>query len=70
MGLFPCKLEPDIWMPQNGNIYEYIDMYVDDLEIVPRNPKSLVYALYSIYEFNTNETRPIEFILDMISSVE
>jgi hypothetical protein len=29
----PCKAEPDIWMRQNGNVYEYIAVYIDDLAI-------------------------------------
>ena len=42
MGLFVCKLEPDILILQNGNIYEYIAVYVDDLKIASKNPKSLL----------------------------
>ena len=26
-----CQLEPDIWIWQNGDIYEYIAMYIDSL---------------------------------------
>jgi len=34
MGFTPSKAEPDIWMRQNGDIYEYIGVYIDDLAIV------------------------------------
>ena len=39
---FPCKSEPNIWMRHNGEINEYIDVYVDDLEIMFRDHKSLM----------------------------
>ena len=28
-GFTPCKSEPDIWMRRNGDLYEYIAVYVD-----------------------------------------
>jgi hypothetical protein len=37
-GFKPCKAEPDIWMRQNGEIYEYIAVYVDDLALALVNP--------------------------------
>jgi hypothetical protein len=33
MGFEPSKSEPNIWMRKNGNIYEYITVYVDDLAV-------------------------------------
>jgi hypothetical protein len=42
MGFTPSKAEPDIWMRQNGNIYEYIGVYVDDLAVVTRNPQAII----------------------------
>ena len=38
MGFTPSKAEPDIWMRPNGDAYEYIGVFVDDLAIVARNP--------------------------------
>jgi hypothetical protein len=38
MGFMPSKAEPDIWMRQNGDVYEYIGVYVDDLAIIAKNP--------------------------------
>jgi Reverse transcriptase (RNA-dependent DNA polymerase) len=38
MGFEPSKGEPDIWMWQNGDVYEYIGVYVDDLAIVAKYP--------------------------------
>jgi starvation-inducible outer membrane lipoprotein len=41
MGFEPSKSEPDIWMRKNGNIYEYITVYVDDLAIAAKDPKGI-----------------------------
>jgi hypothetical protein len=30
-GFSPCKAEPDIWMRLNGDLYEYMATYVDNL---------------------------------------
>ena len=45
MGFMPSKAEPDIWMWQNGDVYEYIGIYVDDLAIVAKDPKEIVDVL-------------------------
>ena len=60
-GIFSCKLEPDIWICQNGYIYEYISVYVDYLSIAEREPKSLVVALENKYKSKLNVTGPISF---------
>ena len=44
LGFFPCKAEPDIWLRRNGDIYEYVDVYVDDLAIAAKDPK--IYVSY------------------------
>ena len=31
IGFFPCKAEPNIWMQEKTNHWEYIGTYVDDL---------------------------------------
>ena len=33
MGFTQSKAEPDIWMHPNGDVYEYIVVYADDLVI-------------------------------------
>ena len=48
MGLFICKLEPDIWIRQNRNVYEYISVFVDDLSTLERDPKSLTNARFKL----------------------
>ena len=42
---FIWNLEPDIWIWQNEDIYEYISVYANDLVILSRAPKILMYAL-------------------------
>jgi hypothetical protein len=44
-GFSPCKAEPDIWMRLNGNLYEYVAMYVDDLCLGMLDPKSFTDTL-------------------------
>ena len=36
MGFEPSKAEADIWMRANGDVYEYIASYVDDLCIAAK----------------------------------
>ena len=62
---FPCKAEPDIWMRQSENGYEYIAVYVDDLAIAMKNPKEFVDILETQYKFKTKGTGPIVFHLGM-----
>ncbi len=45
MGFQPCKAEPNIWMRHNGNVYEYITVYVDDIAIAAKDPKAITDTL-------------------------
>jgi hypothetical protein len=45
MGFTPSKVEPDIWMRPNGDAYEYIGVYVDDLAIIARAPQEIIDVL-------------------------
>ena len=47
----PCKSEPDIWMRKSHNIYEYIAVYVDDLDMCAKNPKEIIDVLENVYKF-------------------
>ena len=42
MGFFPSFAEPDIWMRDRGDHYEYIATYVDDLTIASRDPQAII----------------------------
>ena len=45
MKFVPSHAEPDIWMRDMGDHYEYIAMYVDDLTIASRNPQAIIDVL-------------------------
>ena len=45
LGFHPCKNEPDIWMRDRGDHYEYICTWVDDLAICSREPEGIVAEL-------------------------
>jgi Reverse transcriptase (RNA-dependent DNA polymerase) len=64
IGFFPCKAEPDIWMRKEGNLYEYIAVYVDDLAIAMKG-KELTDILEKQHKFKLKETGPITFHLGM-----
>ena len=63
LGFTPCKAEPDIWMRRNGNIYEYVAVYVDDLAIAAKDPKGLCQILIEEYKYKLKGTGPISFHL-------
>ena len=66
LGFTPSKAEPDIWMKRNGDLYEYIAVYVDDLALAMKDPQSLVDALTSEpYKFKLKGTGPVSFHLGM-----
>ena len=65
MGFFPCKAEPDVWMRKNGEQYEYIAVYVDDLAMAMFNLKDFVQTLEEKYNFCFKGTGPISFHLGM-----
>ena len=62
-GFTPCKAEPDIWMRPNGDVYEYIAVYVDDLAIAMLRPKEFTQLLIDKYKFKLKGTGPISFHL-------
>ena len=63
MGFFPCKMEPDVWMKDCGDHYEYIAVYVDDLLIVSRDHASIIRELQVTHKFKLKGTGPISFHL-------
>ena len=62
-GFTPCKAEPDIWMRPNGDVYEYIGVYVDDLAMAMLNPGEFAKILTDKYKFKLKGTGPISFHL-------
>jgi hypothetical protein len=66
LGWTPCKAEPDIWMKRNGNVWEYIAVYVDDLAIAMKDPQTLIKALTSSpFLFKLKGTGEIQHHLGM-----
>jgi hypothetical protein len=65
MGFEPCKAEPDIWMHRVDNFYEYIAVYVDDLCIASKDPKTITDMLTEQYGFKLKSTGPIDYHLSM-----
>ncbi len=63
MKFFPSKAEPDIWMRDMGDHYEYIAVYVDDLLIISKNPKAIVDTLCNDHDFKVKGTGPITYHL-------
>jgi len=50
-------------MRQNGEIYEYVAVYVDDLAIAMKDPASFIKVLETKYQFHMKGTGPLEFHL-------
>jgi Reverse transcriptase (RNA-dependent DNA polymerase) len=42
MGFSPSKADPDIWMRDAGESYEYVCSYVDDLTAIMKEPKAFI----------------------------
>ncbi len=63
MGFQPSRMEPDIWMRDKGDHYEYIATYVDDCTIVSRDPKAIILELSDTHNFKLKGTGPISFLL-------
>jgi hypothetical protein len=51
MGFTSSKAEPDIWMRDLGDHWEYIAVYVDDLLIASKTPTSIVTILEYEHKF-------------------
>jgi Reverse transcriptase (RNA-dependent DNA polymerase) len=63
MGFTSSRAEPDIWMRDRGDHYEYIAVYVDDLLIVSREPNEIVKILEEIHKFKLKGSGPTSFHL-------
>ena len=65
MGLKPSRADPDTQMKhsKDGSHYEYIAVYVDDLAICMKDPKSFCDALKKKYKLKLREVAPINYHL-------
>ena len=63
MGFVASFSEPDIWMRDKSDHWEYIAVYVDDLLIVSRDPKTIIASLEGEHNFKLKGSGPISFHL-------
>ena len=63
MGFVPSKADTDIWMRRNGDIWEYIATYVDNLAIIMKDPKSFTDLLIDKYKYKLKGVGPITYHL-------
>ena len=63
MGYFPCKMDPDVWMRDMGDYYEYIGVYVDDMEVAARVAKKVIDEFTETYNLKVKGTGPIHYHL-------
>ena len=61
IGFKPSKADPDIWMKpsKEGNHYEFITVYVDDLAICMEDPKAFCDNLKEKYKLKLKGVGPI-----------
>ena len=60
MGFKISKADPDVWMRKNQDIWEYIAVYVDDLAIAAKDPKSVCDMLTQQYKYKLKGVGPLE----------
>ena len=51
LGFKPCKNEPDLWMRDAGDHYEYVCVYVDDLLAIMKEPEKFFKTLTETYKY-------------------
>ena len=51
MGFILCKSNPDLWMRDSGDVYEYVCVYVDDFIAIMKNPNKFFNTLTSKYKY-------------------
>ena len=55
MGFETSKADPDVWMQRNGDVWEYIAVYVDDLAIAAKNLRKYVIRSQESTNINLKE---------------
>ena len=63
MDFVPCEAEPDIWMRDRGDHYEYIAVYTDDLTIASNDPEAIIHQLEKVHKFKLKGTAELNFLL-------
>ena len=66
-GFVPSRAEPDIWMRDMGDHYEYLAVYVDDILIASKNPQAIIDLLKAKpHSFMLKHAGPVERFLGMV----
>ena len=63
MGFTLSRAEPNIWMRQVQDHYEYLAVYINDLAIASKDPKVNIDTLNKWYKFKLKVTSLIEYHL-------
>jgi Reverse transcriptase (RNA-dependent DNA polymerase) len=63
MGFFQSRGEQNIWMRKNGDRYEYIGVYVDDLAIAAENSSEIIHTIEKDHGLKLKGTGPLRFHL-------
>ncbi len=63
MGYKPSRADADVWMRSQGDCYEYIAVYVDDLAIVSKDPKAIIDTLTNKYKYKLKGVGAIDYHL-------
>ena len=65
MGFQPSKADPDIWMKptDDGQAYEYIAVYGDDLCVASKVPGKIFQTLKNKYKFKLKGDGPLDYHL-------
>ena len=63
LGFFPCRAEPDIWMRDAGDCYEFVGVCVDDLALALKDPQAFIKDLQDKQGFTFKGSGPISFHL-------
>ena len=59
----PFKVDSDVWMRSNGDTYEYVAIYTDDLLCAMKDPTSYLDHLIKVLHYNLNGDEPLSFHL-------
>ena len=68
-GFTPCRADSDAWMQCNGNTYEYVAVYVDDLRCAMKDPRSFLDHLIQLHKYKLKGDEPLSFHLAVILAV-
>jgi Reverse transcriptase (RNA-dependent DNA polymerase) len=63
MGFQPSHADGNVWMWQNGDVYEYIGVYIDNLAIAALNPAEITKLLMEKHGYKLKGVGPMSFHL-------